>query len=69
MSSSRECFVIQRKQRDGTFLDWTNPMTGQAEYGSHAQAVFHLLRRANAVDYRIVRRVHTHFDMPVGSNL
>lgn len=66
---SRECFVIQREQRDGSFVDWVNPMTSQAEYGTHQQAVFHLLRRANAVDYRIVRRVHTHFDTPVGNSL
>jgi hypothetical protein len=64
--SSRECFVIQRKLRDGTFADWINPMTGQVEYGDHKQAVFHLIRRANVIDYRIVRRVHTYYDMPVG---
>ena len=69
MSASRECIVIQHKLRDGTYVDWTNPMTGQAEYGTHKQAVFHLLRRANAVDYRIVRRVWTCYDMPVASNL
>ncbi len=69
MSSSRECFVIQRKQRDGSFTDWINPLTEQSEYGTHAQAVFHLLRRANAVDYRIVRRVWTCYDAPVGSSL
>lgn len=69
MSSSREVFVIQRKQRDGTFVDWTNPMTAQVEYGDHAQAAFHLRRRANVVDFRIVRRVHTHYDMPVALNL
>lgn len=69
MSVSRECFVIQHKQRDGTFVDWVNPMTKQAEYGTHAQAIFHLLRRANTVDYRIVRRVWTCYDAPVAMNL
>ena len=67
--SKRETFVIQRKQRDGTFVDWVNPMTQQIEYTTHQQAVYHVLRRANAVDFRIVRRVWTCYDMPVASNL
>lgn len=69
MSASRDCYVIQRKMPDGSFLDWVNPMTNQLEYATHRQAVFHVLRRANAIDYRIVRRVWTCYDMPVGMNL
>lgn len=61
--------MIQRKQRDGAFVDWSNPLTGQMEYATHAQAIFHLLRRANCVDYRIVRREWTFRDQPVGHNL
>lgn len=62
MPTSRECWVIQRKQRDGRYLDWTNPMNGQVEYGDHGQAARALLRRANAVDYRIIRRVWSYID-------
>lgn len=69
MSHERECFVIQRRQRDGSYLDWVNPMTHQAEYATHKQAVYHVLRRANAVDFRIVRRVWTCYDMPVAARL
>lgn len=67
--NERECFVIQRKQKDGSFLDWVNPMTRQVEYVSHAQAVFHMRRSADAVDFRIVRRIWSCHDLPVGSNL
>lgn len=66
---NERCFVIQRKQRDGTYLDWVNPMTKQVEYITQRQAAFHLLRRADAIDYRIVRRVWTCYDMPVAARL
>ena len=61
-----ESFVIQRKQKDGTYVDWTNPMSGRTEYETHSHAAAALLRRANITDFRIVRRIHTFTDEPVG---
>lgn len=66
---SFERFVIQRKSKGGAFLDWTNPMNGQVEYLSHGHAVAALLRRANAVDFRIIKRTYTWVDEPVRAYL
>ncbi|MCC6194498.1 MAG: hypothetical protein IT518_08530, partial [Burkholderiales bacterium] len=53
MTIAREVFVIQQK-RKGEYVDWTNPMTERTEYATLDHARNTLLRRANAVDYRIV---------------
>lgn len=65
-----ERFVIQRKgRRRDEYTDWVNPMNGQLDYQTHAEAVRALLKRANAIDYRIVRRTYTWHDEQVGINL
>jgi hypothetical protein len=64
-----ERFVLQRKQKDGTYADWRNTVNGQLEYESHGAAAAELLRRANAIDFRIVRRIYTWFDTPVRAYL
>ena len=61
-----ERFVIQHKQKDGTFVDWINPMGKQrVDYATYEQARMILRRRCNPIDYRIVRRVWTYSDFPV----
>lgn len=63
---SFERFVVQRKQKDGTFLDWANPMTGQIEYTTYLQAREVLLRRApGRVGFQIIRREWSSRDVPV----
>lgn len=63
---ARECFVIQRRLKDGSYLDWVNPMNGErTEYVNHEHAAKTLMRRANVVEFRIVRRVWTFIDFPV----
>lgn len=62
---AREVYVIQRKQRNGSYADWVNPMNERLEYETHQHAAATLLRRANAVEFRIVRRVWTYTDFPV----
>ncbi|HQR22946.1 MAG TPA: hypothetical protein PKV98_18920 [Burkholderiaceae bacterium] len=71
MSAPRECFVIQRKagrNKEGkdVWADWVNPMNQQVEYVAHEHAVRALIRRANEIDYRIVRRITETRDEPVG---
>lgn len=62
-----ERYVLQRKQRDGVYRDWANPMTGQVEFASYEHARQVLMRRAPApvTDFRIVRRVWSFVDLPV----
>lgn len=61
----REVFVIQRKAKDGSFADWVDPMTQRREWLTQQHAAATVLRRANAVDFRIVRRVWTCNDFPI----
>lgn len=69
MTIAREVFILQRRLKGGDYVDWTNPMTERTEYATLDHARNTLLRRANAVDYRIVRRVWAYTDFPVGASL
>lgn len=63
---SFERFVIQRKQKDGSYVDWANPMTGQVEFTMYAQAREVLLRRApGRIGFQIIRREWSSRDVTV----
>jgi hypothetical protein len=60
-----ERFVIQRKQKDGSFVDWRDPMGGPGDYGSQGEASTVILRRTYSctrLDFRIIRRVWSFVD-------
>lgn len=65
MPSIGERFVIQRKLRDGSFVDWVDPMGGPMEFATHDQAAFVIRRRTYActrLDFRVIRRVWSFVD-------
>lgn len=65
---SFERFVIQKKQKDGSYVDWPNPMTGQVEYTTYAWAREVLLRRSpGRIGFQIVRREWKSTDVMVSS--